>query len=781
MRGRREVTPERTSMMRVRVLLPAFTFVVLVCLSVPLAARAGSIRGTVVDPDGRPVRGAQVFVLQPIGTRPAVVTDEGGTFVVDELAEGIYDVVVVLTGFHAEPLSVSVDADGTCEVTIALHLSGVSESIVVSAAQVDVPLSRAADSVTVVDAGRIRSRQIDSVEGALRLVPGLSLAANGGRGSVTSVFPRGGDSDFTMVLVDGVPANAFGGGIDLSQLSIAGIERIEVVRGPQSALFGSDAIGGVVQVITRQGGRPHVEGTLEGGSLGSTRAAVAASGSHGMLSWGASAERATSHGFTGTAPATGEKVTNDDWRSWHLAAVGGWRSGGGTDVRASASIASSDRGFPGPYGSNPIGAYTAVDRLSRGANDTRAFNVTVLQPFSIGSVLLQQRAQVTSFDLTSDFKSLYGLSQSGTGRLTARVQTDVLVAAPFRVSAGVEMKRERATSTFITDEQAGPIPIHRRVIGTFAEARYAPGARLSITGGVRAEQIRRDALEADPAAYLPRPTFAPDTVTSVNPKASVSYVIRGEPGDRRGRGAAEWLAPGSTRFRAAAGTGIRPPDALEIAFTDNPRLKPERSRSVETGVEQAFGGGAIVVAATAFSNRYEDLIVAVGPDLRDASIFRTDNISNARSRGVEFATSVQSAWGLDARVSYTFLDTAILAVDRGHGQAPAPFTVGEQLLRRPRHQVSADLGFVRSRASAFLQIGSRGRVLDVEPSYGTYGGLFWNPGYLVVHAGAGLKIAGGVELVARVINLFDRKYEETLGFPALGRTITIGVRVAAGR
>jgi outer membrane cobalamin receptor len=88
----------------------------------------------------------------------------------------------------------------------------------------------------------------------LRLVPGFSLAANGGRGALLSIFPRGGESDYTMVLMNGIPLNAFGGGFDGAHLSIAGIDRMEVVRGPQSAVFGSGAIGGVVNVITRSGG-----------------------------------------------------------------------------------------------------------------------------------------------------------------------------------------------------------------------------------------------------------------------------------------------------------------------------------------------------------------------------------------------------------------------------------------------------------------------------------------------------------------------------------------------
>ncbi len=129
---------------------------------------------------------------------------------------------------------------------IALHLSAVNETLVVSAAQIDQPLSRIPDSVTVIAGREIEAKQQFTLSAALRSVPGLTLQQNGGPGTVTSLFTRGGESDFTLVLVDGIRANSFGGGLDLSQVPLQDVERIEVLRGSQSALYGSDAIGGVV-------------------------------------------------------------------------------------------------------------------------------------------------------------------------------------------------------------------------------------------------------------------------------------------------------------------------------------------------------------------------------------------------------------------------------------------------------------------------------------------------------------------------------------------------------
>ena len=114
----------------------------------------------------------------------------------------------------------------------------------------------------------LRARQVHSVADALRTVPGLTVVATGGYGAVTGVFPRGGESNFTLVFVDDVPVNAFGGEYDFGHLTTENVERIEIVRGPQSALFGSNAIGSVVRVVTRRGGAPTISGTVEAGGYG---------------------------------------------------------------------------------------------------------------------------------------------------------------------------------------------------------------------------------------------------------------------------------------------------------------------------------------------------------------------------------------------------------------------------------------------------------------------------------------------------------------------------------
>ncbi len=738
----------------------------------------GSITGTVVDPDGRPVANADVLLTQAASIAARARTDESGRFRADRLAAGRYEVHVALEGFRADARSVAVSNGEAREVNVRLHLSAVSESVVVSASRMDVPLSLVADSATVITAREIDARQLETVADALRLVPGLDVARSGGRGSITSVFARGGESDYSLVLVNGVRVNTFGGGFDFSQLPSSNIERIEVVRGPGSALFGSDAIGSVVQIVTRQGGKPRAEATLEGGSLGTTRLAASSSGSRGRWNWGGAVERVASDGFTGIAPATGERVSNDDYRSRQATGTATWRAPGGAELALNGGWVWSDRGYPGPFGTNPFGIFTAVDRLSRGVTDTRQAAASLVAPFANGRV--RQHAQVGWFDLASDFTSLYGLSSSGTRRVTARSQTDVSLSADTKLSAGVDLQHERAESNFITGAASSPVPIVRNLAGVFAEVRHQHGSRLTMAGGVRVENVNRSALDGSPNPYTPRPPFPAAVDRAINPKASASYLLYAA-GDTGGAQKAAALAVSWVRVRGSAGTGMRAPDALEIAFTDNPHLKAERSRSAEAGIETGLAGGQAIVELTYFSNRYDNLIVAVGPAMRDASLYRTDNIANARSQGLEMGAHLRTAWGLDAHVAYTWLDTSVLAVDRLNGEAPPPFHVGDALLRRPRHAGSIDLVFARGRFTAYSEVGARGRTFDVEPSYGAFAGLFWNPGFVTARCGASWRLMSALEIVARIDNVFDRRYEETFGFPAPGRAVMAGVRVAAGR
>jgi len=743
-------------------------FIVFVAMSAAQADSGGRIRGHVLDPDGQPVPGATIVIDGPMAAPRTIMSDPQGNFDVATGAAGRFRLQASAPGLAGPVADVTLAAGQVVTLDLNLRLAAVEERLVVTPSQVDRQSSSVPDSSTVLTGETLQARQQFTMSQALRSVPGLTVQQSGGPGSLSSLFLRGGESDYTLVLIDGIRANAFGGGIDLSQVPLADVERVEVVRGPQSALYGADAIGGVVQVITRAGGTPSAQGLLESGSRSMWRTAASTTGDIRGWRWQLGGDHFQDDGFTGLA-SNGETVSNDDSRTSQGAATLGWRAtASGADLQGTARYVDTDRGTPGPYGSDPAGRFAGVDRTSR--NLTRRWNGggRWLQPWSGASSTVRQR---TEFDVADyDLIARSGFPSEGESRrVHARSQTDIAAAATLGFTGGIEWLGERGSSTFIT-AASGPVPVERSVLGLFGEARWQPEDRVSVTAGVRGERIERDAFPGDPNAFQPRPDFPADTVVSVNPKIAATWSAIGNPA-----GTGAW-----TRVHGAFGTGIRPPDAFEIAFTDNAGLRPERSRSVEVGAAETWKGGAIVLDATAFFNYYDDLIISVGRSFSGSSRWRSDNISNARARGVETSAAWRPALAFGLQASYTWMSTEILAVD-GTTAAPPPYAVGDRLLRRPGNQGSLDATWSRARATAFAQVFWRGETLDAEPAFGPSGGLYDNPGYAVANLGGSFTVTRGVVVQARVLNLFDKQYEEVLGYPAPGRTFYAGVRLAAGR
>ena len=231
-----------------------------------------------------------------------------------------------------------------------------------SASQVEIPLSQSSSAVTVITGEELRDRQVTTVADALRQVPGLSVARSGSAGALTSVFPRGGESDYTLVYIDGIQVNAFGGGFDFAHLSTANIDRVEVVRGSQSALYGSNAIGAVVRIVTRDGGALRGEASLEGGSFGTTHMTASSSGGAAGWSWGAGVDRIGSDGFNGQRTASGEEIGNDRYTRSEFAGSGGWRNDWGAALRGELRFARDDRGFRPAVG-RPAPAWVQVRRV----------------------------------------------------------------------------------------------------------------------------------------------------------------------------------------------------------------------------------------------------------------------------------------------------------------------------------------------------------------------------------------------------------------------------------
>jgi outer membrane cobalamin receptor len=737
-----------------------FALIGFVAAATPVAAEQLRVRA--VDPQDRAVALADVIVMQGSRVVRTVTTAADGRIAPIDLPPGDYEIVVSAPGLRSEPQKITItSAPGTRDLDVRLALAAVRESVVVSASQVDARLSRVPDSVTVIDRAELRARQSETVADAIRRVPGFGVVQSGGRGAVTSFFPRGGESDYTLVLVDGIQQNAFGGGFDAAHLGVADVERVEVVRGPQSALFGGGAIGGVVQVITRAGGPTRADGLIEAGGYGTTRTYAGGSGSRGAWQWGAAIDWIKTDGDTRTFNSIGGPVTNDDYERTAGSFGVGWSDRPDRRARVNVRIGHDERGNPGAYGSNPLGLDVALDTISRGTNDTRGVGAQAV--FGQGRPR-RHSLQFTWTDAPSHFVSPFGDSDDETTRVTGRYQFD-LERQTTGFSAGWEGLAERADNTFITDASFAEVPVERSLNGFFAEARWRPTPRGVVHGGLRVERIARRAMPGD--AFGSRPALEEDVVWSANPKVMAAWFLT-DPG------AASW-----TRVHGGAGTGIKPPTAFEIAFTDNPSLRPERSRSFDAGIEHARRGGALVFDATWFANRYDQLIVTVGTSMQGASRYQTDNIANASARGLELSASWRGPRGLAARGAWTWMHSEVRDIDKVPGVAPPPYSVGDALIRRPANHGSADIAWSNTRARVGLSFNGRGAMRDIEPYFA--GSVFNNPGYVTAMLAGSFTLTSNIEIYGRVTNLFDRSYEEALGYPALGRAAMVGLRLAGSR
>ena len=359
-------------------------------------------------------------------------TTADGRFEIANIEEGRYSIIATAPGLVSDAAAIDVTS-APAQLDIKMRVSALNETLVVSAAQIDQPLSRTPDSVTVIAGREIEAKQQFTLSSALRSVPGLTIQQNGGPGTVTSLFTRGGESDYTLVMVDGVRANAFGGGLDLSQVPLEDVERIEVVRGSQSALYGSDAIAGVVQVITTSGGTPTARAQIETGSRDMLRYAGATSGEHQGVRWQFGANHYEDAGFTGTA-ANGQTVrTTIRKNSRSTGRLAGVMRRAALMSRGRSSMSTPTAARRARTDRIPRTAMRGVDTVSRGTTKRVGGGVRWVQPWFGPSSRVRQRVEFDEADYDLEFLSQFGTSESNSHRSHARVQTDVAASSAIRI------------------------------------------------------------------------------------------------------------------------------------------------------------------------------------------------------------------------------------------------------------------------------------------------------------------------------------------------------------
>jgi len=722
------------------------------------AAQAETLAGTVLDPSGSPVPQASVTLLRSLVVLDQRPTDSQGTFKFAGLADGKYQLAASAPGLASPQVEVEIRGTEAQTMDLRLQLSAVQQQVVVSASLGEALAPEVGSSVSVVSGQDIKDRAALNVLEILSGIPGVEVSQAGRYGGVTGVYVRGGESNYNLVMVDGMELNEFGGAFDFAPLPADGVERVEVTRGPESALYGPNAVTSVINIVTLQGeGAPHFTFQAEGGSFTTRRFVVDGSGLTHALNWGFDVSRMDSGG----------RVQNDNFRNQTAFLSLGYHRSPRRRLDFHFIGNANDAGAPGPYGSDPDGLFAGIDTYSRDKQNLFGWEGNYSEQIT------SKFQQVTSISVSTNdyyFRSPYGDSYSNNLRGVLNTRSEVAVSNKDFFVAGFEYNREQVEDTYIADNNNAPFILPRTSLAFFAENRWSPTRRLYLTTGFRVDDLRTNALSA--GDYGARPLLPPGTVTKVNPRVAAAYMVR-----ESHSGTLD-----VTRLHASFGTGIRPPDGFNLAFTNNPHLKPETSTSFDAGFEQRFFQGKAVLDLTFFNNGFKNQIVTLGGSLTNLSTFASDNLGNSRARGGEASFQVRPLRSLQMSVEYTRDNTEVLSLN-GSSLALAPLEVGQPLFRRPRNSGAYNLtwrhGNLMLNTNAYL----RGSDLDTEPNDGTYACsfglpcLFTNKRYVRVDGGFSYRLPQGVEIYARLDNIVDQQYEEVFGYPSLPFNFLTGIRI----
>lgn len=622
--------------------------------------------------------------------------------------------------------------------------------LVVTAHRLPVPEDELTLSATVIAREEIERSGAESVSELLRSVPGVHVVRTGSWGGATSLFVRGGESNYVQVLVDGVPVNRPGGDFDFSTLSTDNVERIEIVRGPVSVVYGSDAVSGVVQVFTREGDGP-------------PRAVAAASaGTHGTLEWDAAVHGGSgevSYSFSLSRFVTdGILALNNDFEN----TVGSGHVVVRPDDRteASLSVRYTDHAAHTPTD----GAGRLVDDNQFGFGDELVVGARLRRELTDrldARVELRLDEVDAGFDDApdgpADTLGFFAFeSESDLSRRSVDARLDFELGGGTLLTAGVEREEQDERSSNESRSEfgtsSGGMDVERGNTGVYVQALGRPAERLSLSAGARLD---------DNEAFGTHGTYR--------------------------LGAAYGLRTG-TRVRGSFGTAFKEPTFFENFASGfvrgNPALDPETSRSWELGVEQAWRAAGLAFSVTYFDQSFEDLIqfTAAPSDPEAPNFF---NVAAADARGVEVGSELDLPGRAGLELSYTWVDSEV--EDAGFDQGPdAAFVEGDRLLRRPTHAARFGVHGPLPRGGGF-RLGARWVGERDDRDFATFPAeRVVLDDYLRVDVGARLPLlrsdGGGTEVEAtlRIENLLDERYQEARGFRSPGRTLLAGAEVTAG-
>src|SRR6266849_6221214 len=587
--------------------------------------------------------------------------------------------------------------------------------VIVSATRTEVPLDQSPSSVSVIDSQDIDGKQIERVSDALREVPGLSVVQTGSPGELTSVFTRGLRSEHTQVLLDGIPVNqGLQGAFNFADLTTDNIERIEVVRGPQSTLYGPRALAGVIQIFTKQGEEaPGATFAAEGGSYGTFRESVQSDGKIDMFDYSFGASRLD----------TDNARPNNQYRNTAAIADVGWSPNETVRISSLFTYSLSDTGNPNTiFNPKPIDNFLTERWLIAPHIDLR------INDWWEHKIIFSYDHERQLNDPNQD--GFVGPTRALFERTQVDYQNDLRPTSWLTLTSGFFYSRINAGQERPFVSQAfGPQPTfisdHTREVAGFLQATASIGNFIFVAGG------RYDHFNQFGGVWTYR--FAG------------SYKI-----DKT-----------NTTVHSSVATGFSPPSSQDKIFGNNFGLQPEKDLGWDAGFEQRLWENKVTVGATYFHNDLSNLIGFNG-------LFETLNLGAAETQGLETELRAQPISDLVFTASYTYLDAEkTSSVDINQ-------PVGARLPRRPRNEVYVSASYLWWKK---LRTTIAAKFVNAREELSFGGPNFDIEDYSFVNFAAEYEINSHMSIFGRIDNLTNEHYAEVFGFPNLGQAAYAGMRV----